>query len=115
MITVQDIIPYFHIGDDMKSNLSPVGILTNLTYPLNAAVVFSGADNESTSMVLVENLSFSDGNKDINLQVTPIKSYDGERLKDFANAASLLDKSDINKAGSFSLYIEFKQKSLENS
>ena len=73
MITVNDVVPYFHLADGNKSSLIPVERLTNVTFPLNAAVVFSGADNETAFMVEVSNLSLSDGNKSLTLLVKPLK------------------------------------------
>ena len=83
VITVKDIIPYVHIADGEKSSLKLVERLTNLTYPMNAALVLSGADNETTVMVQVANVSLSDENKILTLQVDPLKYYEGERLNSF--------------------------------
>lgn len=82
-ITVKDIVPYFHIAGGEKSRLIPVELLTNMTYPMNAALVLSGADNETTVMVQVANVSLTDRNNILTLQADPLEYYEGERLKSF--------------------------------
>ncbi|MFH0967667.1 MAG: hypothetical protein V1862_08305, partial [Methanobacteriota archaeon] len=50
-ITVQDVSSNVTIISGTQGNMTTIDRLTNVTYPLNAAVVFSGNSNESTSMV----------------------------------------------------------------
>lgn len=83
VITVRDIAPYFHITDGEKSYLLSVGNLPGYSFPLNAALVFTEPDNESTYRVEVSNLSLSDGNTSLTLQVQPLEFYEGEVLKPF--------------------------------
>ncbi|MFH0966216.1 MAG: hypothetical protein V1862_00825 [Methanobacteriota archaeon] len=87
VITVKDIVPYFHTTNGVINSLIPVERLNNPTSPLNAALVFSDKGNESTVMVRVTNISLSDGNKVLTLQADPLEYYDGELLK------SLYDRS----------------------
>jgi hypothetical protein len=114
MITVNDVNPYFHLADGNKSTLIPVKQLTNMTYPMNAAMVFSGTDNETTFMADISNISLSDGNKVLKLQAHPISFYDGMTLRDFANVAIPLDQNYLNKPGSISFYLEIKRSSPTN-
>ncbi|MDD1727831.1 MAG: hypothetical protein LUQ50_02030 [Methanospirillum sp.] len=85
VITVKDIVPYYHITDNEKSSLIPVERLANLPYPLSTALVFSGDDNETTFMVQVSQLSLSDGNTVLTLQVEPLPYYEGDRLASFTS------------------------------
>lgn len=82
-ITMKDITPYFHITDEKKSNLVPIEVLSNLTYPMNAALVLSSVDNETTVLVQVANMSLSDGNKVLTFQTEPLEFYEGKLLKSF--------------------------------
>lgn len=83
VVAIQDIIPYCHVQDSGKSYLVPVAGLTNSSLPLNAALVFYRVDGESTSLVRISNLSLSDENKVLTLQVTPLAYYEGSALKTF--------------------------------
>jgi hypothetical protein len=83
VITINDVVPYFHLANGIKSSLIPVERLTNMTYPINAAMVLSGDANETTYMVEVSNLSWSGESKDLKFVVKPLKYYDGELLKPF--------------------------------
>lgn len=106
VITVKDIDPNVTITSGSQSNLTMIDHLTNITYPLHAAVVFSGNDNESTSMVTVSNLSLSDGNKVLTLQVNPLKYYDGEELKSFANESVDIFTNNVSKNNSTGVFME---------
>lgn len=106
VIKVQDIAPYFLIPDGEEIIQVPIDLLSLYPYPLNAAVVFSGGDAGSVSLVEVSNLSLSEGNKTLTLQATPLEFYDGEVLQSFASEKNELP---VNKAGTFNrfcIYIE---------
>ena len=87
VVTVQDLVQYVHVTDGKKSILIPVQQLTNMTAPMNAALVLSGEDKESTFVVEVSNLSLSDGNNTLTLQVNPLEFYEGSVLKSFSNVS----------------------------
>ena len=106
VITVNDLIPYFHLADGNKSSLIPVERLTNMTNPMNAAMVFSGAENETTFMVEVSNLSLSDGNKVLTLHVKPLEFHEGELLKSFTSKKNELNTIKTGKSGNVGIYIE---------
>ena len=109
VITVMDVIPYFHITDGNKSLLLPIEGLTNITYPLDAAVVLSGTGNESTSLVKVSNLTLSDGNKSLILQVKPLEFYEGKLLNSFVSEKKELPLEKTGKFSSIGIYIETTQ------
>lgn len=106
VITVKDIIPYFHITDGNQSNLMPVEILPRYHSPLNTAIKFSGVDNESVSLISVSNLSYSDENKTLTLQVKPLEFYEGPVLKTFANEKTELATDMADGLNSTGIYIE---------
>ncbi len=91
VITVKDIIPYFNITNGQKSSQIHVELLPKLTYPMNAALVLSGVDYETTVMVQVANVSFSDGNKILTLQADPLEYYEGTLLSEYNEQKSKLD------------------------
>ena len=106
VITVRDISSHVTITSGTQGNLTTIDRLTNVTYPLNAAVVFSGTSNESTSMVTVSNLSLSDENKVLTLQVIPLKYYDGEELKSFASKNVDLPTNNVGNNNSTGIFVE---------
>ncbi len=108
VITVKDVTPYFHISQGEKSSLIPVRSLRNPTYPMSAALVLSNTDNETNTLVQVVNVSLSDGNKILSLQVNPLEYYEGERFKSFnSNSKGLetLVNSQFTKAA---IYFEIE-------
>lgn len=114
MVTVQDIVPYFHISVGDKNYLEPVSELSGIMYPLNAAIVFSGADDESVSLVEISNLSVSDENKSLMLLVKPLLFYEGSVLKTFEGEKSGLDTSAVGNCSQTGVYIEVLGSAAEN-
>lgn len=106
VITVKDIDSNVTITRGSQSNLTTIDNLIDITYPLHAAVVFSGNDNESTSMVTVSNLSLSGGNKVLTLQVNPLKYYDGDELNSFANESVDIFTNNVIKNNSTEVFME---------
>lgn len=113
-ITVQDVISNVTITTGNMSNLTTVDRITNLTYPLSAAVVFSGNDSETTSLVTISNLSLSEEKKGLTFQATPLKYYDGEELKSFAEKNVDLASTNVSTSNSVGIYIEIIGVPLNN-
>lgn len=109
-----DLVPEIAITDENQTRPMSAENLTNLTYPLIAAVVYSGSDNESTSLIEVSNLSFSAGYTNITLQGANLQYYDGVKLKEFAQNATPLDGTIVQNATHFSVYLEFPEGIKEN-
>jgi hypothetical protein len=84
------------------------------TYPLKGAVIFSGVGNESVPIIEVSNLSFSEKNKALTLHIRPVKHYEGEVLKTFADKNIGLDSARMNKNEMTALYLETSMLNLEN-
>ena len=112
VVTVKELVPYFNIANGKKSLLLPVERLTNITYPVNAAIVFSGADNESTFRVEVSNLSLSERNKALIVQVKPLEFYEGSLLNNFTSEKKNLSVGSINGIG---FYLEINEPAFVNS
>lgn len=106
IITVKDVVPYFHITDGVESKLVPVGSLADISYPVQAVVNLFNAENETNSIIQVSNLSLSDENKVLTLDVTPLEFYDGERLKSFVNGQTPLSDEKIGEYNRAGIYLE---------
>jgi hypothetical protein len=113
VITVTDVIPYVHFANGNKSSLISVEELTNLTYPLNAVLEFSGVNSE-TSMVAISNVSISDGNMILTLQAKDLEFYKGSSLKTFASDSKNLKVGNGIDARNTGLYLEIIGKSPNN-
>lgn len=105
-ITIQDIVPYIFSANVNKSLLLPVRQVSLYSFPMNAALVFSGTDEESVSFVQISNLSLSDGNKELTLQIASLEFYDGVMLKEFAKNAIPIDTVEKEKMKSVGIYLE---------
>jgi hypothetical protein len=114
MITVKDIVPYFYITDGEQSRLLPVELLNRLTYPRNAALILSGADNETTVMVQVENMSQSDENRVLTLQAGPLEYYEGERLTSFYDKSQEINGFIDGQFARLGVYVEGVRLPLSN-
>lgn len=114
IITVKDIVPYFYISDGEKDWLTPVDRLNNLTYPINAALVLSN-ENKRTIMVRIANLSLSDEDKILTLQVNPLSYYEGKYLQRFYDQRLELETLGESNHSRAAIYLEMKQNRPLNS
>jgi hypothetical protein len=114
VITVKDIVPYFHITDGGKDWLISAERLTNLTYPVNAALVLSAGDNETTMMVQVTNVSLPDRDKGLTIQADPLPYYDGGHLQSFDAKRSELKTIYDSNYSKAAIYMEFEKGSPLN-
>jgi len=114
-ITVKNIVPYFYITNGEKSSLIPVVLLPNMTYPMNAALVFSGEGNETTFMVQVAYVSLSDGNKILTLQADHLEYYEGEMLKSFNDKREDFNVFNDGRFISAGVYLESEQLPTSNN
>jgi hypothetical protein len=106
VLTIHDIIPYFHFLNGERSNLVPIQSLCGLAFPAEAALLFKGAGGESVSMVRVSNLSLTDGDKSLTLQVTPTEYYEGKPLESFVRDNKELPRDGEKNITLTGLYIE---------
>lgn len=113
-LTVRDVVSHFHLSEKEYGILIPIDTLTSLSYPLNAAVVFSDTLEESTSMVEISNLTISDGNKVLTLQVRPLEFYEGEKLEGLNKDTHDLDGTDLKAITFTGIFVEVPGTSLEN-
>ncbi|OQA59207.1 MAG: hypothetical protein BWY45_00882 [Euryarchaeota archaeon ADurb.Bin294] len=106
IITVKDVIPYFHITDGKESKLVPLESLTDITYPVQAVVNLFNAENKTNSVIQVLNLALSEDNKVLTLNVNPLEFYDGEMLKSLANGLTPLSDEKIGEYNHAGIYLE---------
>ena len=105
VLTVKDLIPYFHLSYGKTGRLIPVEQLINLTYPMNAALVFSGADNETIFMVEVVKV-VPDANNVLTIQVKPLQYYEGEHLTSFNGKREGFEALKDSQYSRFAIYGE---------
>ncbi|MBN1166905.1 MAG: hypothetical protein JXA44_07210 [Methanospirillaceae archaeon] len=110
VITIQDLVPFFHAPDRERSSLVPVELLTNLTGPLNGALVFSENESESVPLVEISDLSWSDDNTVLTLVVAPKEFYEGEVLASFNRENARIDVLETPGSLITGIYIELEKK-----
>ena len=115
LITIQDVVPYIFADFENRNQLLPVSEDSIFSFPMNAVLVFSGTDGDSASFVQVSNLSVSDENNALTLQIKPREFYEGEILKAFAKGAEPIETVDKEKKGTTSVYLEVASITPENS
>ena len=115
VISIQDVVPYICVEFEKTKQLLPVDDAPIFPFPMNAVLVFSGTDGDSFSLVQVSNLSLSDENKVLTLQIKPRDFYEGELLKAIAKGAVPIDTVDQEKKDITSVYLEVASIAPENS
>jgi len=113
-LTVRDLVSHFHISEKDYGILIPVETMTGLSYPLNAAVVFSDTLEESRSMVEISNLTLSEENKVLTLLLKPLEFYEGERLEALNRDNKDLHGTDLKNLSFTGIFVELTGNSLEN-
>lgn len=113
-LTVRDIVPNLYVSEKDYGILVPIDIMKTLTYPLNAVLLFSGTEDENTSLVEILNLSLIGENKDITIKAKPLEFYEGERLKSFQSDNTGLNTINLTTKSFTGIYIELKGNSIEN-
>ena len=105
----------FFTASGNQSMLLRVSVVPMLPLPINAALIFSETDGNPASLVKITNLSFSDDNKTLILQIKPLEFYEGEMLKAYAKDAipvNSLERELKNK--NTALYLELVSNLPEN-
>ena len=114
VLTVQDVVPYIHVADGVRSHLEPVQLLPVFTYPINAALVLSDADGESVSLLKISNVTTLKDKKELTLKVSPLQYYEGQMLQSFAKESKGIDTFRDSKPNQTAIYFEMNQKPLVN-
>lgn len=114
LVTIQDVVPYICLEFEKGDRLLPISDVTIFQFPLNAALVFSGTDGDSISLIQISNLSLSDDNKDLTLQINPLEFYEGEMLKGYAHDAIAIEKINTETHKSIGVYMEVPAQTPSN-
>lgn len=106
VFTVHDIIPFFYLTSEKMSVLIPIEGLSGLSYPMNAAVLFSGSDTDSEGFVVISNLSLAGENTIFTAHVTPHEFYEGDVVKTRIRNQSPLSFSNRERYQDCRIYLE---------
>ena len=113
LLTIPDLVPYYHLSLMEKSLLMPVEALALQFVPVNAALVFNSPKGDSVSLVEISNISVADMDNTLKLQVKNLESYDGKALSGFTNSDSTLKEQTTNSTGT-GIYLEIFGSAPEN-
>ena len=114
LVTIQDVVPYICLEFEKGDRLLPISDVTIFQFPLNAALAFSGTDGDSVSLIQISNLSLSDDNKELTLQINPLEFYEGEMLKGYAHDAIAIEKISTETQKSIGVYLEVPAQTPSN-
>ncbi|KAF5068019.1 hypothetical protein DSECCO2_247680 [anaerobic digester metagenome] len=115
IITIHNPDPYLNITNNTSTTQSPVDSLMNASLPMNAALIFSAPETEMTSIIRIENLSFSEDKESLTLQVRALDFYDGEVLTPYALDTINLHELDEKTFNETRLYLEMTMSASENA
>lgn len=115
IITIHNPDPYLNITNTTSTTQSPVNSLMNTSLPMNAALIFSAPDTEMTSIVRIENLSFSEDKESLTLKVRQLDFYEGEVLAPYAQDTIDLHELDKKTVNETRLYLEMMMSASENN
>jgi len=114
LMTIQEVIPYVLLDLEKAKELLPVSDASIFSLPLNAALIFSGTDGNSVSLVQISNLTLSDENNTLTLQIKPLEFYEGEMLKAYATDAIDIANLDKEMKKTIGIYLEGSLPTREN-
>ena len=114
VLTVNDVIPYYHIPVVNRNVLMPLETESPYQLPLNAAIVLNGADGEAVFMEKVISWVYSSDEKTLTLDIKPVEFYEGTVLKDFFEAKQDLTVENVGKELSSGIYLEVVKGTPEN-
>ncbi len=115
VVTIKDTVPFVVISYGGRDRLVPTERLINVTFPVRAALIVSDAQNDTTSMIQITNLSLSDDNKVLTLHVDPLPYYEGAALASFDADKQNIDSLVESHYGRSGLYFETIGQCPENS
>ena len=113
LLTIPDLVPYYHLSLMEKSLLMPIEALALQFVPVNAALVFNSPEGESVSLVEISDISVSDMNNTLKLQVKNLESYEGKALSGFTCSGTTLTEQTANSTGT-GIYLEIPGSTPEN-
>ena len=109
VVNVKEVVPYSYFADGPVSHLITVEKLLNLSYPIKAAFGFKNADGDSSSLVEISNISLTDENKNLELQIKPLTFYDGNALSNYENDFDWKNNTEVTSTD-IGIYMELPVK-----
>lgn len=100
LLMVHDLNPDLKLTKAGNTSHIPSNFIQYGSLPMNAVVNFSDSDEKIGSLMIIENLSFTDDNKTLTLQARPLEYYDGTVLTPYLGNTtnlSILDKKTFNE------------------
>lgn len=114
VITVHAVDPQMNVTRNGNITQVPPQFLQYTNRPSNAVLVFPHEEMTSVSIVSIANLSFSDDNTTLTLQVQPLDYYDGGILSSYAEGQMNLHQFPQKTSNETRLYVEIKKYPPEN-
>nr|WP_319537809.1 hypothetical protein [uncultured Methanospirillum sp.] len=114
-ITVSNPDTVVNITKDGNTTSFPVSYLTNMSTPIDAVVVFNDKDSRSSSIVKIENLTFSDDKRSLTLQVQPLDYYDRTLLSPYAQETQNLRQLNTKTFNATGVFMELIKSAPDNA
>jgi len=113
-LQISDLVPFYSTFSEGKSNLIPVPLLTGFSLPLHAAIVITGPEGDSTSLIRIVNWSLSDNMTSIDLEWKPVEFYDGTLLVPFDTEKKEITQEILDGSIMTGLYLEISGETPSN-
>jgi len=114
VISLENYAPYFNITEGNTTHSVPLEQLTTISWPLDAAIFFTNDEKDTVSLVTVANLSVSEEENILTLQVAPLPFYEGELLTTLAEEFVDLDTIQSETFRNTGVYLEMQKPKAEN-
>ncbi len=114
VISIENYAPYYNITEGNTTYSVPLEHLTTISWPLHAAILFTNDENKTVSLVTVANLSVSEEENILTLQVAPLPFYDGELLTTLAEEFVELDSMQGETFSNTGVYLEMQRPKAES-
>ncbi|MBN1165525.1 MAG: hypothetical protein JXA44_00160 [Methanospirillaceae archaeon] len=114
VISIENYAPYFNITEGNATYSVPLEQRTTISWPLHAAILFTNDEKDTASLVTVANLSVSEEENILTLQVAPLPFYEGELLTTLAEEFVELDTMQGETFRNTRVYLEMEKPKAEN-
>ena len=114
VLTIEDTNPYGVYLTNKSYIASIEDVIPAVNSSIDAAIVRSGKEGNSISIVTVSNPVYSKDTKELTIQVKPLKFYEGAILKNFADEKQGITPDTLSKATLTRVYLEINQIAPEN-
>jgi len=105
-LQISDLVPFYSASWEGKSNLMPVPFITGFPLPIHGAIVCTGQEGDSTSLIRITNWSLSDDMTVIDLEWKPVEFYDGTLLIPFDTDTKEITQEILDGSIMTGLYLE---------